>query len=770
MMNIRYLLLFISVCVIAACGGGGGGGATYHIAISHSGTGLTCESSTVTITLHEDGNHKVTAVDAAKTVAITLQPTNGSGSSFNVTVPKDQSSTTFTMTQTTAASVDIDAVGDSASAPDDHGSEDPAIVFSDTGFRFAENGASVAGSSIDTHIAGVSSSQNLELRAIRTDTLTKACTSAFSGSLTVDMAYECNNPSTCAGDSDLEVSASGSQTLVGANSPGGLTYRGVSMFFDGNGVASFSLEYAEAGQITLYATKAISAIGSNPAFTLEGESNAFWVRPKSLLVSAETLAGTTLDSGSATLGPVQSAGGDFRFIVSGVNDAGNVTEYYSPGNIQLKLTRTGPSSGGVDGTLTYATGGVRSTASASFDDATLTSFSGGVSEYEEATYSEVGLISVDIQDTNYGSGITVPALAEVIIGRFVPDHFTLSIDPVDDDGSVGEFDNACNGYTYIGQEFSFITDSEPDIAVIPHDTAGTVLSNYIGVFNRLVGATTPVSFESNLTSENLGADATNNIEVVANHNSLVTLAAGSGDNAANTIVTLNPLDRFTFTRDNNAEVVPFAVSLPLSITGVTDLDGVKAEDGIGVELSASAFSFTPTGASSIQRFGRFRLENAFGPETAPLGLPVNAEYLTVDGFVINASDNCTSLAAANFDLNVIDDDAVDDDGDSATDNPAPSDIDGIVIDSSSTTGTIANDPFDGGEAGFSFTAPGAGATAAIDVQLLDSANDYPWLFYNWDGVDQLSDGNMLDDLPSSTATFGRFRGHDNIIYWQEVTN
>ncbi|WP_250656328.1 DUF6701 domain-containing protein [Alkalimarinus coralli] len=42
-----------------------------------------------------------------------------------------------------------------------------------------------------------------------------------------------------------------------------------------------------------------------------------------------------------------------------------------------------------------------------------------------------------------------------------------------------------------------------------------------------------------------------------------------------------------------------------------------------------------------------------------------------------------------------------------------------------------------------------------------------WLKYDWDGSGSIS-GSV--DAPSATATFGRYRGHDRIIYWREVSN
>jgi MSHA biogenesis protein MshQ len=43
-----------------------------------------------------------------------------------------------------------------------------------------------------------------------------------------------------------------------------------------------------------------------------------------------------------------------------------------------------------------------------------------------------------------------------------------------------------------------------------------------------------------------------------------------------------------------------------------------------------------------------------------------------------------------------------------------------------------------------------------------------WLQFDFDGVDQLSDGNTYDDNASAIATFGIFRGDDRYLYWREA--
>ena len=47
---------------------------------------------------------------------------------------------------------------------------------------------------------------------------------------------------------------------------------------------------------------------------------------------------------------------------------------------------------------------------------------------------------------------------------------------------------------------------------------------------------------------------------------------------------------------------------------------------------------------------------------------------------------------------------------------------------------------------------------------------YDWLKYDWNNIDEGSDGLIYDDDPSATATFGIFRGNDRIIYQREVNN
>ena len=72
-------------------------------------------------------------------------------------------------------------------------------------------------------------------------------------------------------------------------------------------------------------------------------------------------------------------------------------------------------------------------------------------------------------------------------------------------------------------------------------------------------------------------------------------------------------------------------SIPL--TGLSDQDGVTSAD-LPFKLSPDMpFEF---------RYGRLALENAYGPETMPLIVPMSTEYYDGSRFLINPDDSCWS--------------------------------------------------------------------------------------------------------------------------------
>lgn len=728
-----------------------------HFRISHGGSGVTCEAESITIEAWGTDGSLMTDYTGGVSISTSTNNgdwlTSGAENGTLTAVGSDIGKATYTfdasdlgvavlnLKDTHVETVNIN-VSDSGAV--ESGAYDNNLVFSDVGFRFLVNDVAI---DIPNQIAGQNftvAPNTIALQAIKTNDNTGACEEFLMNTQNIEMAYECVSPASCKLD---PVKIGG--VSIGDNSSGSVVdYNNINMDF-GNSVqnkAEITVNYPDAGQIRLHAQLQLQDESGTDTTLMAGSSNAFWVSPEKLVVTVKS-GGTDLNSVSSSATPKHKAGEVFDLVVSAVGVGGTVTSNYSPGQIQLMLTRTGPSSGGGEGDLVYSSvaPGVMATVLSPgpvFSSVIIESFNDGVSTYNAASYSEVGLFTLDIQDSNYGNGIVVPA-DEISVGRFTPDHFVLS-------ASAGGYSNACSAatpFTYIGQSFGFGVSDLPEITVTPKNVAGVTVANYFGAFKKL--STTSLARSANLVSANNDEDGIA-FNVTASY-TLPTLKPEAVP-ASDAVFEYSSGDSFTYPRSEKAKVGAFTVNLPLVIDSVTDSDGIT---------TSSSFTFTPSGSLAgdvtSQRFGRLRLENAFGPETSALIVPINAEYFDGVGFVHNTDDGCHVIAEADFDLNV-----------TGGVDPSAGDFSGIAIGASTTTGSIGNSPFSNGTAGFSFTAPGAGSTGEIAVQV--DVSGAPWLLYDWDGVDQGGDLDLLDDSPSSVATFGRYRAHDKIIYWREIGN
>lgn len=180
--------------------------------------------------------------------------------------------------------------------------------------------------------------------------------------------------------------------------------------------------------------------------------------------------------------------------------------------------------------------------------------------------------------------------------------------------------------------------------------------------------------------------------------------------------------------------------------GPYDLFALKASilsepDGVTfVGGSSSAFSTV-----SKLRFGRLRMSNTNGAAVLALPVPTAAQYWDGLGFATNALDGCSVLPLPTLTFYG-----------QTSDNQ---------LASGETTASYANSPLLAGVSGLQLSAPGIDNYGYVDVGV-DLA-PLPWLRYNWDGVDQGTDGYLLDDNPQSRATFGRRTALERIIIRRE---
>ena len=162
---------------------------------------------------------------------------------------------------------------------------------------------------------------------------------------------------------------------------------------------------------------------------------------------------------------------------------------------------------------------------------------------------------------------------------------------------------------------------------------------------------------------------------------------------------------------------------------ISDADVVV---GNGSEASIS-FQFL-----SELRQGRWKMENAYGPETSALKMQAYPQYYSSAGvFSAHVDDQCTLVS------------------------PSPSAA--VTLGSGSTTLSVSSPLNDAENENFSFSVPGSGNVGRVPVSV--DLSSLPWLRYDWDG-----DGSALDDHPQVEAFFGQYRGHDRVIYWREVSN
>ncbi|MBV8500796.1 MAG: hypothetical protein JO006_03680 [Paucibacter sp.] len=324
----------------------------------------------------------------------------------------------ITATSAAANNADTCCIGGACSV-----SHSCAVTVNTAGFIVSSSSTGGA-TTVASQVAGTSSG-TYYLRAIKTNTTTGACTAALSGATTVNLAYACNNPSTCSSGNLMSVNG-GTPTAIPGNPASSVSsYASVNMTFDnvGNGSAPFTLNYSDVGQVTLYAQK---LAGGALLTTLTGNSGPFVVAPASFGFS------------NVTASPVK-AGNNFGATVTARTSTGatapNFGREASPEGVTLFFTAYQPTgSGAVTGSFTGNVG----------------SFASGVATSSNLNYSEVGKIDLNATLTSgsyLGSGLTANGSTGATGAvRLSPDHFTTQV-------TQG---CASGGFTYSGQPFTLL--------------------------------------------------------------------------------------------------------------------------------------------------------------------------------------------------------------------------------------------------------------------------------------------------------------------------
>ncbi len=731
-----------------------------HYAVSSSGTAVNCQPLPVTITAH---NSSHAAVGTTDTITLSTSTGHGdwaltsgsgtfvagasnSGSASYTYSTSDNGAVVLALRDTYPETVTINVVDGSITAKSGGAlaSEDGAITFAPTGFQIT-NGSNVA-TTIGTRIAGLSSAagtgaQTLALQAIRTDTKTGACTTAFASGTTasVGLAYQCNNPTTCVSGQTFSVTNNGTTTSIAANPASGVaSYTSVPLKFStANGEAPISLTYSDAGQVTLYARYGIPlGSGSSSGNYMLGSSQ-FVVQPASLALS--NVKCTTYAAGSCAMSlaapgnsPGASTASGAVFMPAGASFSATVTASNYLGAVTPNFGQeTSPATVTLVPSLVLPTTGHNPSVSGSFGG-----YASGVATGTSFSWPEVGVVTLTPTVTSYlGSGSVTGTTSENV-GRFVPGSFGVSLNtPVFGTGCF----TSTPGFTYVGQPFAYTV--APVITATALAVGGATTQNYTGSLMRLANSSlTGRSYTPNPSNPTLnvsGLPATTTDPAIADLGGGVvslTFSAGTG---------------LAFAR--GAAVAPFAANIALAIN-VIDQDGAAASNAVTFG-SGTGISFS---AGANQYYGRLLLQNAAGSELLDLPMSLTAQYYlsTAQGFVDNLQDSCTTgvtVGFANYQQNLSS-------GETCVRDTGSPGASGQGCAAAATSSQRFKSPPSAGSFNLVLAAPGAGNSGALTVTAVAPT----WLQYLWNAT------SGTNSSPTGMATFGVFPGPASRVYEREV--
>ena len=450
-------------------------------------------------------------------------------------------------------------------------------------------------------------------------------------------------------------------------------------------------------------------------------------------------------------------------------------------------------------------------------------FNNGVSGPQPIAIDEVGIFDLQARlvennvsraDINYFSTTPVDySLAKGVrggaanVGRIYPDYFelgTYSFTPRVNQSDPGA---ASSPFTYMGEEFGL------NIQVRALNRQGNLTQNYIDGDNSdyaednfakladlsgldiraIIDEGDDVSDNGNDAADNdLGARLINSVsnglptdlrplwiagELNISGNMFIDKLGAPNPPLENVQIVIDPTDA-------NSDVGVTGNDVVLKILDV-DLDDPPPGGGVP---EPGPFEFRLLATHEF-RYGRFIVDNAYGPESEDLPISFRIEYYNSEGdFVVNTDDDVTELF---FDVSspavsYVSDTYQPIDGSSFQSG------DTLIEPGVSTDFTLrVNDgqslgDLDAGDADRPFltSAPGEEKAGRVIIEFDLDALNLDFLKYDWRGIapdaDEIAaEGNVsadyaeipngsYDDNPRATVEFGSYRGHDRVINWQEI--
>ncbi|WP_413472749.1 DUF6701 domain-containing protein [Shewanella baltica] len=692
-----------------------------HFEFDHTGQGLTCNPETVTIRACANASCSQLFTDPLTATLLPESASEGIWVGGNQ-VSFSNGSTQLQLRRNTPGKVTLGVKGSNPTTKplsktlcrvgSGSLSENAcSLAFADSGFIF------------DVPDKLANKPINVLVKAVNKSDETQQCVPSFqSQTKTLNFWSSYQTPSAPISPKAVTIN----NTAIGTSSASATA---VNLVFDTNGQASIAVNYPDAGKLQLDANYVGS--GNEQDLVMIG-SDQFVSVPAGLCVKPVD-ANASCSSANMMCNVYRKAGQTFGMTVQAMAWEKDGDKDFCMANLptpnfidtQMKLTSkvVAPSiaSGGHDGAL-----GVASYSHSAQAD--------NLNTISNQTISEVGVFQIAALATpNYlgtASSLNIPIGYSANIGRFVPDRFLVS--------NVSVIP-ACGGFSYMDQLFPM------SMKLSALNIAGDITKNYFPPFSL---ATAKLVGENN----NNGVDLQSRLSVLF-------IKADSWDQGV-AMVDASYLANFSRVTPNVATNLyqdgPFE-SLDI---GVQLMDNDPRPNGIYSYVASPDMDAATTGnctncnakkiSTQILRHGRVVMDNTYGPETEILRMPTRAEYWNGSSWVLNTNDSCTTAV---YGLG------------SQVDNTGlgynfdPDLVAGQSVVRSGGTATFQAGQFELlWQAVTSSGAPYRGqVTAPLDVPT--------WLewYWNWNGVSP----SVLTE-PRASAYFGRYRGHDRIIYWREV--
>ncbi len=727
-----------------------------HFSINIGGaSGSTCNAKSITITAQDASNATVT--DYTGTVNITTSTSHGdwaqasaTGTLNNGTADDGAASYTFVagdngvkilnLTNVHADDLTITVVDSTLSSTSTTSS---TINFRDNVFVITNDTLQIAGRN-----------QSMTVEMWRRDTTTGNCSIAtgYTGAKNLDawLTLDTQHPT---GATVPTIGALSLPTTAPAVNPAS---NNLALTFT-SGSASFNLGTTDVGKYVLNMRD--DTRGFAGAVDISGSSSSITTRPFALVISGVTQG--TLPA--PVTNPSGSASGDSLFGIAGIDFNTTVGAYrYSAtadtnndGAVDAAATLAETTAGGLAPryntalTLTRSplgftpAGGTVGTLS----NATFNTFTNGAQTRSDLQYSEVGSFLFDTSSslvTNYlgTSGVNLSGTYfnssdsqtnATRVGRFRPNDFAISLPTI-----TNRVDAGCGvnpSFSYMGEMLRL------EFTLTARNGQGSTTVNY----------TTASGFAkldpTDITT--LGIDAIDSVVPtplsgrIPASPTISSTGSSSFTNGAASV-----LARVMVNRGANPEAPLTNVQWGMV---PTESDGVSVTLNLNTDNSGGNDHGLIT--SSVLRYGRLFMENAFGSELLPLTIPLRAEYATsATQFALNTLDNCTTYNSAGVpDLPTL---------------PFANRVNLTSDPTRSGMGTLVSGRYDPLNP-FQLTTVSTPLPQIRDGSI-DAILDVPtYLRFDW-RTDGSLDG-INDDYPFSKATFGIYGGpEDNQIYIREV--